>query len=313
MQNSEPAITVRELVEKAPPEMSIEVLAGENGLSSRRIDSPRIQKLGLALAGFSHYTHSGRVQIVGQSEIGYLEQLGPERKAEALAFLDIKKISCILITKNLSPPLELFQIAAENDLPLLRTGLVSSGAILHLTTFLQIVLAPQLTVHGVLLDMFGIGVLIVGDSGIGKSECALDLINRGHRLIADDSVVIKKIGTALEGSAPDLIHDFIEIHGLGIVNIREIFGVSAIGKPKIVELCISLKKWDEFEAIDRLGIETQEEDVFGLRLPKFVLPVSPGRNLSTIVETAVRIYLLKLSGYNAAEMLIEKHRAMVGG
>lgn len=312
MQNSSPTISVRELVGSAPPEMSIEVIGGDDGLD-RRIDSSRIQKLGLALAGFAHYIHPGRVQIVGQSEISYLEQLNAEDKSKALSFLDISKITCVLVTKGLQPPRELLELAAIHDLPLIRTRLVSSSAILHLTTFLQIVLAPQLTLHGVLMDMFGIGVLIVGDSGIGKSECALDLIGRGHRLIADDSVLLKKIGTELEGSAPELIRDFLEIHGLGIVNIREIFGVSAIGKPKKVELCIGLKKWDDFDAIDRLGIETQEEDVFGVKIPKFVLPVSPGRTLSTLVETAVRIYLLKLSGYNAADSLIEKHRAMVGG
>ncbi|MBK8811357.1 MAG: HPr(Ser) kinase/phosphatase [Acidobacteria bacterium] len=313
MQNAAPTISIRELLEKAPAEMALEVLAGENGLSNRVIDSSRIQKLGLALAGFAHYIHSGRVQIVGQSEISYLEQLDAQRMAKALSFLDVTKISCILITKNLDAPAELRELAIANDLPLLRTSLVSSSAILHLTNYLQVILAPQMTLHGVLLDMFGIGVLIVGDSGIGKSECALDLISRGHRLISDDSVVIKKVGTELEGSAPELIRDYLEIHGLGIVNVREIFGISALGKPKKVELCINLKKWDDFDAIDRLGIETQEEEIFGLKLPKFALPVSPGRTISTLVETAVRIYLLKLSGYNAAQTLIEKHQTMVGG
>ncbi len=313
MQDTAPTITIRDLVDGASAEMTLEVLTGENGLAGRSINSPRIQKLGLALAGFSHYIHAGRVQIVGQSEISYLEQLDAEKTAKALSFLDVEKISCILITKGLEPPAALSELASENDLPLLRTSLVSSSAILHLTSYLQEVLAPQITMHGVLLDMFGIGVLIVGDSGIGKSECALDLINRGHRLIADDAVVVKKVGTSLEGSAPELIRDFLEIHGLGILNVREIFGVSAIGKPKKVELCIGLKKWDDFEAIDRLGIETQEEEVFGLKIPKFVLPVSPGRTISTLVETAVRIYLLKLAGYSAAHSLIEKHRTMVGG
>lgn len=313
MQNAAPTITIRELVENAPAEMAVEVLSGADGLDRCRIDSSRIQKLGLALAGFSHYIHAGRVQIVGQSEISYLEQLDESRMSVALDYLDVAKISCVLITKGLEPPPALTKLAVDNGLPLLRTSLVSSSAILHLTTYLQEVLAPQITVHGVLLDMFGIGVLIVGDSGIGKSECALDLVNRGHRLIADDSVVIKRIGTALEGSAPELIRDFLEIRGLGIVNIREIFGISAIGKPKKVELCIEFKKWDEFEDIDRLGIETDEEDVFGIKLPKFVLPVSPGRTLSTLVETAVRIYLLKLSGQHPAQALIDKHRAMVGG
>jgi HPr kinase/phosphorylase len=311
MHGNTPTISIRDLVERAPEVMRIEVLAGADGLLAREINSTRIQKLGLALAGFAHYIHSGRVQIVGQSEISYLEQLDESDRQKALSFLDVAKISCILITKGLEPPRMLLDLAVANRLPLLSTGLVSSSAILHLTGFLEEVLAPQITMHGVLLGMFGIGVLIVGDSGIGKSECALDLINRGHHLIADDSVVIRKIGTSLEGSAPELIQDFLEIHGLGIINIREIYGVSSIAKSKKVELCISLKKWDDFDAIDRLGIETQEEEIFGLKVPKFVLPVSPGRTISTLVETAVRIYLLKLSGYNAAHSLISKHESLV--
>jgi HPr kinase/phosphorylase len=292
--------------------MQIEVLAGEKGIHLRKINSARIQKLGLALAGFAHYIHAGRVQIVGQSEVSYLSQLGSEERKEALSKLDLAKISCILITKKLELPVELKEIADEHDLPILRTGLVSSLAITGVTTFLQEVLAPQITLHGVLMGMFGLGVLIVGNSGIGKSECALDLITRGHHLIADDSVLIRKIGSVLEGSAPELIQDYLEIHGLGIINIRQLFGVSAIGKGKKIELCIELKRFEEFEAIDRLGLETQEEEIFGLKIPKFVLPVSPGRNLSTLVETAVRIHLSKTSGFDAAQNLIEKQRIIVG-
>jgi HPr kinase/phosphorylase len=178
---------------------------------------------------------------------------------------------------------------------------------------LQEILAPQMTLHGVLMGMFGIGVLILGSSGIGKSECALDLITRGHYLIADDSVLIKKVGEKLEGKSPELIQDYLEIHGLGIINIRELFGVSAIGKGSQIEICIELKKWSEFKEIDRLGITMNEEEIFGLKVPKFILPVTPGRNLSTLVETAVRIHLLKASGYDAAQDLIEKHKTLVGG
>jgi HPr kinase/phosphorylase len=312
MQEKIPKITVAEFVRKSPREMQIEVLAGEKGIHLRKINSARIQKLGLALAGFAHYIHAGRVQIVGQSEVSYLSQLGSEERKEALSKLDLAKISCILITKKLELPVELKEIADEHDLPILRTGLVSSLAITGVTTFLQEVLAPQITLHGVLMGMFGLGVLIVGNSGIGKSECALDLITRGHHLIADDSVLIRKIGSVLEGSAPELIQDYLEIHGLGIINIRQLFGVSAIGKGKKIELCIELKRFEEFEAIDRLGLETQEEEIFGLKIPKFVLPVSPGRNLSTLVETAVRIHLSKTSGFDAAQNLIEKQRIIVG-
>jgi HPr kinase/phosphorylase len=311
MDNNNPKITVAEFIEKSPAEIQIEILAGKDGLVKREINSARIQKLGLALAGFAHYIHAGRVQIVGQSEISYLTQLEPPQRINTFKNLALDKISCIIITKKLDLPIELCKIADENELPILRTDLISSKAISLVTIFLEEILAPQITLHGVLLGMFGIGVLIVGNSGIGKSECALDLITRGHYLISDDSVLIKKIGSNLEGKAPDLIQDYLEIHGLGIINIRELFGVSAIGKGKKIELCIELKRWNDFEEIDRLGLETQEHEIFGIKIPKFVLPVSSGRNLSTLVETAVRIYLLKTSGYDAVKTLIEKHQTMV--
>jgi HPr kinase/phosphorylase len=313
MQNENPKISIAEFVEKSPAELQIEVLAGKNGLRKHEINSARIQKLGLALAGFTHYIHTGRIQIVGQSEIWYLSQLDSANKIEAIKNLNLDKISCILITKSLEPPDELKQLADENNLPLLRTNLISSGAINKVTAFLQEVLAPQVTVHGVLMGMFGIGVLLLGNSGIGKSECALDLITRGHYLIADDSVLIKKVGEKLEGKSPELIQDYLEIHGLGIINIRELYGVSAIGKGSQIEICIELKKWNEFEEIDRLGIKTYDEEIFSIKIPKYILPVSSGRNLSTLVETAVRIHLLKAAGFDAAQNLIEKHKTLVSG
>jgi len=311
--HEKPKISIARFVEKSPPELQFEVIAGKSGLESREIDSARIQKLGLALAGFAHYIHPGRIQIVGQSEIWYLSQLESAQKTEAINNLNLEKISCILITKGLEPPPELLDIVNERGVPLLRTNLISSGAINRVSEFLQEILAPQMTLHGVLMGMFGIGVLILGNSGIGKSECALDLITRGHYLIADDSVLIKKVGEKLEGKAPELIQDYLEIHGLGIINIRELFGVSAIGKGSQIEICIELRKWSEFEEIDRLGITMMEEEIFGLKIPKFILPVTSGRNLSTLVETAVRIHLLKASGYDAAQDLIEKHQTLVSG
>jgi HPr kinase/phosphorylase len=307
--NDKPQITVAEFVEKAPAELDLVVLAGDQGLTDKFIDSERIQKLGLALAGFSHYVHKGRVQIVGQSEIAYLRQLNKEQKHEALNHLDAEKISCILVTKNMEPPAELLEIAVEKNLPLLKTPLVSSKAINLVTNCLQENLAPHVTIHGVLLGMYGIGVLIKGESGIGKSECALDLITRGHSLISDDSVCIKKVGKRLEGHSPELTYEHIEIRGLGILNIRDLFGVSAIARYKSIELCIELKRWNEVEEIERTGLDVREETIFGVQLPKVVLPVSSGRNLSTLVETAVRVHLLRGFGYDAARKLIEKHTA----
>lgn len=312
MKNS-PKITVADFVKKAPQDLAIKVLAGAGGLQEKEITSERIQKLGLALAGFAHYIHSGRIQIVGQSEISYLNQLEPAERAEALSHLDIDKVCCILVTRNLEPPDELKAMADNNGLPVLQTSLVSSKTISQVTNYLLEELAPQITMHGVLLSMYGLGVLIIGESGIGKSECALDLIAQGHRLISDDAVVIKKIGNRVEGESPELTYEHLEIHGLGIVNIRDLFGVSSIGRRKKIELCIELKKWGDLEDIERIGLETGEHDVFGVKLAKFVLPVSPGRNLATLVSTAVRVHILRREGYDAAQKLIEKHTAMVSG
>lgn len=292
--------------------MQIELLAGASGAGKRQIVSARIQKLGLALAGFAHYIHRGRVQIVGQSEISYLNQLETEKRVQAIRNLELEKICCVLITKNLKPPVELIEIADEVGLPILRTRQVSSAAISTTSNFLQEVLAPQKTLHGVLVGMYGIGVLIMGDSGIGKSECALDLISRGHNLISDDTVIVKRIGSSIQGTSPELTREHLEIRGLGIINVRDVFGVTAVGKQKKqIDLCVELKKWNSMDEIERLGLETKEEDIFGVKITKFVLPVSSGRNTSTLVDTAIRVHLLRLNGYDAAQRLVEKHTKLM--
>lgn len=310
--NEKPKITTADFVAGSPAEMEIEILAGKRGLQKREITSPRIQKLGLALAGFAHYIHAGRVQIVGQSEIWYLSQLEPEKRKEAILNLDLQNICCILITKKLESPQELTEIADEYELPLLRVSPVSSTAISLTTRFLTESLAPQTTVHGVLLGMFGLGVMILGDSGIGKSECALDLISGGHSLVSDDLIMVKRVGAKLEGTSPKLTFEHLEIRGLGIVNVREIFGGSAIGKQKkTIDLCVELKRWEDVKEVERLGLDTVNEEIFGIALPKFTLPVSSGRNIATLIETAVRVHLLRINGYDAAQKLIEKHGKML--
>jgi HPr kinase/phosphorylase len=302
-----PAINIYTLIKHVPDEYPLEIIAGSDGLKNRVITSPRIQKLGLALAGFNHYIHEGRIQIVGQSEIKYLEHLDAEKRRKSILNLELSKIACILITKDLAPPAELIEIANEFQLPILRTSLVSSFAITNITTYLQSELARQITVHGVLMEMYGLGVLMTGVSGIGKSECALDLITRGHRLISDDSVQIKLIGEKLEGNAPELVREHLEIRGLGILNIKELFGVASIGTAKPVDLCIRFVPWEKFENFTRLGNESETEDILGKKIPLVILPVSRGRNLSTLVETAVRAFLLKKTGKNTVQRFIEKH------
>ena len=311
--NQRPVMTVGEFLRLAPGQLELRLLAGAEGAGRRTLDTPRIQKLGLALAGFTHYVHAGRVQIVGQSEVWFLGQLPPGRRREAIANLELEKISCVLVTKGLEPPAELVEAAEEASLPLLQTPVVSSLAITLVTEFLCGALAPRELRHGVLLDIYGLGVLLEGKSGVGKSECALDLVMRGHRLVADDLIEIRRTGPGqLVGSAPELLRDHMEIRGLGIINVRDLFGVSAIAGPKPVCLSIRLERWAEAREVERLGIETRTEEVLGVAVPQVLLPVSPGRNLSTLVEVAVRVHLLRLRGYNAAEAFVERHAGMLG-
>lgn len=169
----------------------------------------------------------------------------------------------------------------------------------------------QVNLHGVLLEIFGVGILLTGDSGIGKSECALDLIAKGHRLVADDAVKIHRIENLIEGSAPELTFELLEIRGLGIFNVRELFGTAAVCKRIKIELCLELKKWDEIENVERIGLEAEELEISGVKIGKFILPVSSGRNLSTLVETAVRVYRLRCAGQDAALHLIQKHAAVL--
>ena len=314
-QNGEsPSITIGAFVAGAPAGLPLAIVAGARGAEVRWLRTPRIQKLGLALAGFPHYVHEGRVQIIGASELQFLGQLTAEERRAAIGRLELEKISCVLVTKGLTPPAELIEACEAAGLPVIGTPLVSSAAITAVTEYLEEALAPRDTRHGVLLDLYGLGVLIEGESGVGKSECALDLIMRGHQLVADDLVEVRlRRPGHLVGSTPDLLREHMEIRGLGILNIRELFGVSAISGPKQIGLNIRLERWGKASAVDRLGLEERTADILGVAVPHFVLPVSPGRNLATLVETAVRVHLLRLRGYNAAERLVERHRGLLRG
>jgi HPr kinase/phosphorylase len=192
---------------------------------------------------------------------------------------------------------------------------VSSKAIGAITEFLNEQLALEVTIHGVLLEMFGLGVLVQGESGIGKSECALDLISRHHRLVADDAIRIKRVGPRLEGSSPPLTFEHLEIRGLGIINVRQVFGVSSICNSIRVELCIELKKWNDGDSHERIGFGAgpSTKEILGVAVPRFVLPVRPGRNLAILFETAVKLYMLRNEGYDAARDLVARHDAIVGG
>jgi len=286
--------------------LELDVLAGAAGLE-RRITLPYIQKTGLAVAGFDEYLRSGRVLVFGESEIRFLERMSQPERAQALRRLFTRDLPCVLITTALDGPVELASEAERAGVPLLRTALSTPIAIARLTNLLEDHLAPREIRHGVLLDILGLGVLLTGESGIGKSECAIDLVVRGHRLVADDTVEIRCRGEAiLIGTCPELTRHHVEIRGLGLVNVTDLFGVSATRASKRVELVVHLERWESGREYDRLGIESSAVGILGVQVPCVAMPVAPGRNLAMLVEVAARNQLLRSRGRHAARLLAER-------
>lgn len=310
-EREETRISVKDLVDVIGARLPIRPESDESILSRHFLNSSRVQKLGLALSGFAGKIHRGRIQIYGNSEHSYLERLTEEEVGAAYARLDRKNISCIFVTAGIEPTARLRAFAAANAIPLLTTPTASSDTIAAVADVLADALAPERTLHGTLVNVFGIGVLILGESGIGKSECALDLISRGHRLISDDSVRVKQIGERIIGSAPDNIRDYLEIRGLGIINARELFGVSALSPSAEIRFCIEFTELSVNENNDRLGLEPSVNRILGVDVQKYAMPVRPGRNLATLVEAAVRVFVSRLGGPNAVERLIAQHNEAV--
>ena len=297
-----PGVTVGALLASRPEAsgLPLELLAGADGLD-RAITSPHVQKTGLALAGFHAYLKPGRVLIFGESEIRYLESLdsGPRTAAMRLALtLDFP---CVLITGGFTPPPELVLEAERARLPLLKTGVSTPTAIAKLGSLLEDSLAERTIVHAVLMDILGLGVLIAGESGIGKSECALDLIVRGHRLVADDAVELRRRQeTILIGTCPELTRHHMELRGLGVINVKELFGIASMRSSKRVELVVQLERWDPSREYERLGLDDSFQEILGLRVPLIRMPVAPGRNIAILVEVAARNQLLRSRGIHAA-------------
>jgi HPr kinase/phosphorylase len=300
-----PAVTVGGLLETRPESVGlpIELLAGASGLS-RPITNPYIQKTGLALAGFHEYLHDGRVLIYGESEVRYLENLDAASRREALRQSFASAVPCVLLTGGLVAPPDLMIEAERAGVPLLSTQIGTATAIGKLTALLEDRLAIREVIHGVLLDILGLGVLMVGESGIGKSECALDLVVRGHRLVADDAVEVRRrAASIIVGSCPELTRHHMEVRGLGVINLRDLFGVASTRTSQRVELVVQLERWDPQREYERLGLDEAFFDLLGLRIPLVRMPVAPGRNLATLVEVAARNQLLKTRGINAARDL----------
>ena len=308
-----PAVTVGGLLEARPESVGlpVDLLAGGRGLN-RHITNPYIQKTGLALAGFHEYLHAGRVLIYGESEIRFVEGLDATTRRDALRRSFASDIPCVLLTGGLEAPPDLVIEAERAGVPLLSTHVGTATAIGKLTALLEDRLAIREVIHGVLVDVLGLGVLIVGESGIGKSECALDLVTRGHRLVADDAVEVRRrAASIIIGSCPELTRHHMEVRGLGVINLRDLFGVASTRTSKRVELVVQLERWEPHREYDRLGLDDSFFDLLGLRIPVIRMPVAPGRNLAILVEVAARNQLLKTRGIYAARNLAARLEAQL--
>jgi len=300
-------ITVGELLERA--ELGVTAVAGKPGLS-RTVTVPRIQKPGLALTGWPEQLHANRVLVLGATEIDYLRENEPARGV-GIETLLASEPACIVVCRGLEPPAELLESGERRGVPVLVSSLVTADFIAQVTTWMTDALAPSTQLHGVLMDVLGIGVLMVGKSGIGKSETALDLVMRGHRLVADDVIVIRRRGNTVQGRSGGILGHHMEIRGLGIINIKDLFGIAAVREAKKIELVVELHEWDATTEYDRLGFDEHAEKLLDVDVPKLRVPVRPGRNLSTLIEVAARNQLLKLQGIHSARAFRDQlHRAM---
>ncbi len=300
------SLAIQDLLEDAEYGLDLRLITGETGLG-HRLYSSRIQKPGLALTGYTEHLHPDRVQVLGNTEISYLSQIPEPQAVGYIQKLCSFPISCFIVTKGLDPPEFLKNEAEKAGIPLLVTPTQSSTFISLITKFLEERLLPTTHIHGVLVDVLGVGVLLLGKSGIGKSECALDLVIRGHRLVADDIIhVKKKMPASLVGQAAEMIQYHMEIRGLGIINIKDLFGVSSIREKKIIHMVLELVDWDPEQEYERLGIDDRVYSILGVDLPHLKIPVRPGRNLTSIIEVAARNYLLKGMGYHSARDFHER-------
>lgn len=320
----EPIPVERLLVERQLAPLKFEVVAGVEGLEKLRISNPRIQKPGLALAGFLPSVKPGRLQILGESEYDFLRTFPAdeaERRLRALMELDIP---CVVSTKGTRPPKAVLAAADAAGVPLMVTPVQTSEAIETISAFLEDVLAPRIQLHGVLIDVFSLGTLIVGDPGIGKSECALELVYRGHRLVADDTVVIRRIHhRGLLGSPHELLENYLELRGVGIIDVRKHFGMTATSPSVSLSLVIQLtkltpearemeQKWRE-QMMERPSAWTSTEEILGLDIPKYTMVVAPGRDLAIMVETAVRKCLLAQRGIEDERGFLESVNLIAQG
>ena len=297
-----PKVRTKDIIKK----FDMELVSGEEGIN-RPITTTDISRPGLEIAGYFEYYPAERLQLLGKTELTFFEKLNPRDRAERMQKLCTDITPGIIVTRDMEVPAELVEAAERESVPLMRSKQKTTRLSSHLTNYLESKLAPTTAVHGVLVDLYGIGVLITGKSGVGKSETALELVKRGHRLVADDCVEIRQedIGT-LVGNSPDLIEHLLEIRGVGIINVMTLFGAGAVRSHKRISLIIDLEIWDQKKSYDRLGLDEEKLKILDTDITKLTIPVRPGRNLAVIIEVAAMNFRLKRMGVNAAEQFTNR-------
>ena len=294
-------------LEKLIEKMSLKNLTPDLDLTQSEIQVPDINRPALQLTGYFDHFDSDRVQIIGYVEYTYLETLSDEKKKEMYTQLLSYGIPCIVYCRNLEPDETFLQMANEMKVPIFQSSKQTSAFTAEVIRWLNVELAPCISIHGVLVDVYGVGVLIMGESGIGKSEAALELINRGHRLVTDDVVEIRKVSDdTLVGKAPDITRHFIELRGIGIVDVKSLFGVQSVRETQTIDLVINMEEWDKNREYDRLDLKEESTEFLGNKVVCHSIPIRPGRNLAIIVESAAVNHRQKQMGYNAAEELYRR-------
>ncbi len=293
------------MLDKFASDLGLEMLYAGRGIIT--LTSISVDRPGLRLAGFFSYFDTQRIMLIGLTEHEYLHSFPSEERLEKIRRLfDCGEIPCVIFARDLPVLPEFMECARATQTPIFRSGKMTSSVTVDLCIYLNRLLAPTTTMHGVLMDVFGAGILLTGNSGVGKSETAMELIKRGHRLVADDSVLIKRIENELVGTAPERIRYFMELRGIGIINVKNMYGSGAVMTEKAIELVMELEPWRKDKEYDRIGGEDSKETILGLEIPKLTVPVSAGRNLAILIEVAARDQRLKNMGYDAAQELIAR-------
>ena len=296
-------VTITELIDK----LGLKNMTPELDTDSIMLVHPDVNRPALQLTGFFDHFDQDRVQIIGYVEHAFLETLTPERRREVYEKLIASKIPCLLYSRGMTPGESVLELCSYYGVPCMVSDKKTSDLMAEVIRWLNVKLAPMISIHGVLVDVFGEGVLIMGESGIGKSEAALELIRRGHRLVSDDVVQLRKVSDAtLVGSAPDITRHFIELRGIGIINVKTLFGVECVKDTQSVDLVIKLEEWDRDKEYDRMGLNEEYIEYLGNKVVCHSLPIRPGRNLAVIVEAAAVNHRQKKMGYNAAEELYKR-------